>query len=281
MRRAALIAAAIAALAAAGAAYAAATDFNTYTAKLKFTSRAAGTAKQPMPVGFTQNIAVTGANGNRSGILQDITTTIYGLRLDAKDFPTCSMKAINRARNDKVCPRGAKVATGYISGSLGPQHDFAQPGQPCDPGLDVWNSGQGRLTFFFVDRGPHQCLNRAIRTGDLAAFPATYQTMGRKLVIDVPVPDYAGFMGSLAMSVQKEHLVFKKRTRKLKGRQVALISSVGCRGRKRPYSTTLTAILPAPPPAATQTTTVKGHAACTKPRRPAPRPPLDKRHPRQ
>lgn len=262
MRRIALIAVAVGMLVAAGAAYAA-TQLNTYKATLKFTSKAAGTAKKPAPMGFTQDIKASGTNGNRTAVLLNITTTIYGLKADGKGFPTCSVAQINAAHNDTVCPKKAAMASGYITAVLGPSSNFSAsaPGTAaCDPALDVWNAGQGKLSFFFVDTPTHQCLGGALSTGSTPAWQATYKQKGKNLVVNVPIPQAVDFpLPGLAGSLESEHLVWKKTTTKVKGKSVAAIASTACKGKKRPYSTTLKATMPGH---GTQTTTVKGTAAC-------------------
>lgn len=260
MRRIALIAVAVGMLVAAGAAYAA-SQINTYTGTLKFTSKAAGTAAKPVPVGYTQDISAKGTNGNRTAVLENITTKIYGLKADGKDFPVCTLNQIATAKNDTVCPKGAEVATGFITASVGAQNNFAQAGSACDPLLDVWNSGQGKLTFFFVDTPTHQCLGGALKTGSTGPYPATYKTQGKYLVVNVPVPNYISFPApGLAGSLETEHLVWAKKTAKVKGKTVAAAASIGCMGAKRPYSTSFKANLPTT--GQTQSNTVKGSAAC-------------------
>jgi len=258
-----LIATTVGLLVAAGAAYAA---LNTYSATLKFSTKAHGTAAKPVPLGYTQDIKASNTTaGQRTGVLTDITTKIYGLKADGKDFPTCSLNKIAAAKSDTVCPKGAKVASGYITSTVGSSKNFTQPGSACDPTLDVWNSGQGKLTFFFVITPTHQCLGGALKTGDVGPYPGTYKTRGKNLVIDVPVPRYISFpVGGLAGSLETEHLAWAKLTKKVHGKTVAAVASVGCQGKKRPYSIAFTANLPDSNgnPGPSQTTTVKGSGSC-------------------
>ncbi|MFZ1996089.1 MAG: hypothetical protein WAU75_18400 [Solirubrobacteraceae bacterium] len=267
MKKIVLIATALGVLVAATAAYAA---LNTYTATLKFSPKAAGTAAKPAPVSYTQDIKASSAvAGNRTAVLTDITTKIYGLKADGKDFPTCSASKISAAGDDTTCPKGALVATGFITATVGAATDFTKPGQPCDPLLHVWNSGQGSLTFFFVDQAPnHLCLNGNLKTGQVGPYPATYKTQGKYLVVDVPVPHYVSFPApGVAGSLETEHLNWLKVTKKVKGKTVAATASTGCLKGKRPYTTTFKANLPntttgAPGPA--EIKTVSGSAPCSK-----------------
>ncbi|MGA2014734.1 MAG: hypothetical protein ABSH51_29990 [Solirubrobacteraceae bacterium] len=250
---------AVAVLASAATAYAA---LNTYQASLSFTTKSAGTAAKPVPVGFTQKIVATGTGGNRTAVLLDIKTKVYGLKVDSKDFPTCSLSSIATAQSDTACPKKALVATGAITASLGKSTDFSIAGTACDPELHVWNSGAGKLAFFFVDTPTHPCLGGALHTGQVGPYPATYKTSGKYLIVDVPIPAYVDFplgtAGGLAGSLTGETLDWLKSTTTVKGKTVAAISSVACSGSERPYSTTFTATLP--------TTNATGPVA-TRPRR--------------
>jgi hypothetical protein len=263
-----LIAAALGLLVAAGTAYAA---LNTYSASLKFSPKAAGTPAKPVPVGYTQDYKASNATpGLRTGVLTDITTKIYGLKADGKDFATCSANKISAAGDDTGCPKGALVATGAITASVGQTSNFAaSAGAACDPLLHVWNGGQGKLTFFFVDQAPnHECLGGSLKTGQVGPYPATYKTQGKYLVVDVPVPHYVSFPApGVAGSLETEHLNWLKVTKKVKGKTVAASASIGCLKGKRPYAVTFKANQPNATTGAagpTETTTLKGSAPCSK-----------------
>ncbi|MGO9974076.1 MAG: hypothetical protein ACLPZR_12595 [Solirubrobacteraceae bacterium] len=263
MRRILVIVTALVVLGAAATAYAA---INTYQSTVIPTSTTAGSVSNPVPIGYTQNISAAGTNGNRTAVLTNITTKIYGVKADGKDFPTCSLTTIANAHNDTVCPKGAEVATGFITAAVGAANNFAVAGASCDPLLDVWNAGQGKLVYFFVDTPTHQCLGGALKTGSTGPYPATETTQGKYLVVAVPVPSYVSFPApGEAGSLETEHLVWAKHTTKVKGKTVASIASVACLKGKRPYTTTFEANLPnsttgAPGP--TVTDTIKGSAPC-------------------
>ena len=79
------------------------------------------------------------------------------------------------------------------------------------------------------------CLGGALTTGGTPPYPATYKIQGGFLVTNVPIPaaiDFPLGPGSLAGSLETEHLVWAKRTKKVKGKTVASISSVGVQGRQ-------------------------------------------------
>jgi hypothetical protein len=263
LKRIVLIVTAVAMLIAAAAAFAATTQVNTYKATYKFNPGKAGTAKKPVKTSFSQNIQVTpGTTGDRAGVLKKITTTIYGLKVNGKNFPTCTASKIQAASNDTSCPKGALVATGSIKALLGPATDASAGATAgtCNPLLHVWNAGQGKLTFFFVDAGTaHACLAGAITTGKVGPWKASYKQSGKNLVVTVPIPNSVDYpLTGVVGSLQSEILNWKGQSSKGK----TSIASVACKNGKRPYSTSFVA---APiTGGAAQTVSVKGTAPCKK-----------------
>jgi len=200
----------------------------------------AGKPSAPSPLSYTEKLTATGTNGNRTAVLTDIKTKVYGIVGDGKDFPTCSPSKIEAADSDTVCPTGAKVATGAITAVIGNAANFKLPGSPCDPELHVWNGGQGKLVLFFVDTPTHAC--PPLVTGAVPPFPATYKVVGKYLVMDTPIPKYVSFpLTGLAGSLTGENLNWLRVTTKVHGRTAAASASVACLHGQRPYSVTYTA----------------------------------------
>lgn len=252
-----LVATTIATLLTAAAAYAAS---SAYTGSLTFTNHRAGSAAHPAPVGFTLNVAAAPTGSDRPPVQLDVKVKIYGLIQDGKDFPACSLAEIAAAGNDDVCPKGAEVATGYIHSMLGSATDFTKPGAACDPQLDVWNSGQGKMTYFFVTNATHQCLSGALKTGGTPPYPGTYKVVHGWFISDVPVPraiDYP--VGGLVGSLVSEHLVFRTQSRTMRGHHVAATASVRCLKHRRPYQIINTYTSPT---LGTHVSTVAKSAAC-------------------
>ena len=263
MRQIALITTVAAVFVVASPAYA---TINEYSATYTFTSHKAGTARKPQPIGFTEVLKIQSATpGDRSGVLLNTTNTIYGVRIDERDFPRCTIAEITAAQNDTVCPRRAKLASGYINAVIGNETNFAVPGAACDPAVDFWNAGPGKLAVFNVANPRHQCLGGQLHTGAVPPYSASYRMQGKNLVIKNSVPDTVSFplglTGGLVGSVEMEHVVWSSQTATMKGRHVASISSVGCRGSRRPVQTTFTATLPPAGPTR-ETKALRSSAPC-------------------
>jgi hypothetical protein len=244
LRRIVVVATAVAVLIAAASAFAATGGLNTYTATIKVSPSKAGSGKAPSAAGFLQKYKADGTPPNRTAPLTNIKTTIYGLTTDGKDFPTCSASKIINVGNDKSCPKGALVASGSITALLGPSNDQSASNPeivPCDPLLDVWNGGQGKLVFFFVETPTHTC--GPIQTGGVPPYPGTIKTVGKNLVQNTPIPGYVSFpLTGVEGSLTSLTLHWKNLSAKLKnGKTVHYATSVACKGGKRPYSEQFTA----------------------------------------
>ena len=269
MRRTIIIGTAIAVLVGASAAFAA-SGFNAYTATFSITSKKAGTAKSPVPVGFTQVYTARGLNGDRAAPLTDLKTTIYGLKANGKYFPTCSRNTIGNAKTDSVSATGcnpkAEVATGTVNSLLGGKIDPKGPGGPCNPGLDVWNAGGNKVVFFFTAKTALQC--GSLKTGDTNPFYGYVSYQGKNMVLDVPQPaDISTKVAShpgVWSSLKLEKLTWKKLTTTVKGKKVGYLESIGCKSGKRPWKQSFSAVnYPGALGGATQTTAVTGSPKCS------------------
>jgi hypothetical protein len=241
----------------AGVAYAA---LNTYTATLSFKG-SAGTATKPAPLGWSENLGARNAtSGSRAAPLVDIKTTVYGSKVDTKDFPTCSFKTIDSGpKFDKACPKGSMIGSGPVEALLGGP-DLTSGGTPCNTFLHVYNAGGNKEWFFFTTQSASSC--GGLKTGDTQPYPGFFKAKGKNLVINVPLPSFistavAGHNG-LYGSLITEHLTFPKLTRKVHGKTVAFMSSVGCQKGKRPWSVAYTATNGS----SKETRTVSGKAKC-------------------
>jgi hypothetical protein len=271
LRRIIIISTAIAVLIGASAAYA---SFNNYSASFRFSPTKAGSTKSPVPVGFTQTYNAFGTNGDLAAPLTDIKTSIYGLKADAKDFPTCSASKISALKSDSFCPKKALVAQGPVNSTLVPSKTPKGPGSPCNPYLHVWNGGVGKggvgkVTFFFVIIPSKGYSCGALTTGAAAPYFGTVKQHGKYLVTDVFLPPdvstqaagLKGIYGALTRTV----LHWAKLTTRVKGKTVAYQESFGCQGGKRPWSMSFKATnFPTAPGGTTSTKQVSGSANCTK-----------------
>jgi hypothetical protein len=248
------IVAALATLIVAGPAFAA---IATYSGGYSFSGKA-GSKSQPAPLNFTQHFALASADaGQLPGVISEFTTELSGVQVDATGFPTCSATHINGWTNPSyasVCPKGALVATGTIKAQLGTAANFTPQGFDCDPSLNVWNAGKGKLTFFFETSTAHECLGGQIPTGETPAFTGTYKQSGDDLVITGPIPYHVTHIGPDLASVSSQYLKWRSTTSN--GHRD--ITSIGCKGTRK-FSYTFHVTAPNQP---AETKTIKGEAPC-------------------
>ena len=132
---------------------------------------------------------------------------------------------------------------------------------PCNPNLDVFNGGKGKLWFFFTVHSATQC--GTLKTGQTAPYVGRVTQQGKYQLTKVHLPpdvsskvaNIPGVYGSLS----KEVLTWYKLTTKVKGKTVGNNASVGCLHGKRPWSVQFIATTNGHDQ---QKTTVKGSAKC-------------------
>ena len=246
----------LAMLIAAGSAFAA---IDTYSGGYSFKGKP-GSKSKPAALSFNQHFALKSAqSGSLTGILTKVKTEISGVKVDAAGFPKCTSGKINSPSNskfDKVCPKGALVATGSIKSQLGTASNWTPTGLSCDPVLDVWNAGPHKLSFFFRTTAKAQCLNGDITTGAVPAFTATYKQVGSKLLVTIPIPGDVTNPGKGPYYVAVSSETLNWHSTSSKGKHD--ITSTGCKG-KRHFSYTFSARTPS---GTKETKTIKGSAAC-------------------
>jgi hypothetical protein len=239
LRRIIIIGIAVAVLGSAAAAWASSSDPNSYSGSISVSPAKAGKATKPVIDSWTQTI---NASSNQSGFntapLKDIKTWIYGLKVDTKLAPTCSSSKIESSLGTG-CPSKSIVATGTVQSQLGSSSRQGTTA-PCDPNLRVYNGGKNFVWFFFIVPSPQAC---PAQTGSAQPYKGTFSKSGKYLVFNVPLPaDVSTDAGGLHLfaSLTNEHLVWKKITKKVKGKKLGYFSSVGCQAGKRPYKVTYT-----------------------------------------
>ena len=175
-------------------------------------------------------------------MLVNIKVKIYGLASNAKQFPTCSDTKMVALKSDSFCPKASKFASGTVNSLLGDPSLSASSRVKCNPDLDVFNAGKGKLWFFFTTHSTLQCAG--LTTGSTAPYPGTVSQQGKFQVTNIPLPadistrvaNQPNFYGSLI----HETLNWPKVSVKVKGKTVFNTVSVGCQKGKRPWSITYT-----------------------------------------
>ena len=261
MRRKIIIITALCTLVGATAAYAAGAS-NTYGGTAMTFSKGVGSKSKPAGLSFKQTLAAKNSNpALAAAVLTNIKVKIYGLVSNAKSFPTCSPTKMVTLKSDSFCPKASKFATGKVNALLGDPSLALSSRTPCNPNLDVFNGGKGKLWFFFTTSSPLQCAG--LTTGATAPYPGTVTQQGKYQVTNIPLPadistrvaNQPNFYGSLI----HETLNWAKVSTKVKGKTVFNNVSVGCLKGKRPWTITYTSTTNGTD---RQTSTVSGSSKC-------------------
>jgi hypothetical protein len=244
----------------AGAAYAAGS--NVYTGTSMSFSKGVGTPGKPVGISFKQTLKAKSSDPTFSaGVLLNIKTRIYGLRADGKDFPTCSPNKMVALKSDSFCPKKSKAATGLVNAFLGDPSLTFSTRIPCNPDLDVFNGGQGKLWFFFTTHSATQCVG--LRTGATAPYLGRISYQGKYEVTNIPLPSDIGLRvanhANFYSSLIHEQLTFFKSSTRVHGKTVFNNQSIGCLHGKRPWSITFTSTTNGHD---RQVSTVSGSAKC-------------------
>ncbi len=220
----------------------AATDPNSYSGSTTVTPNKAGSAKKPVPVGWSQTINVKSSeSGYDAAPLKDIKTTIYGLKVDTSLASTCSSSKIESS-GGTGCPSKSLVATGTVTSRLGRSDRNPTYSENCGPlTLNVYNGGKNYVWFFFIVPSVTAC--PGAHTGSAAPYKATFSRSGKNMVLNVPLPaDVSTNAANLGLyaSLTHEQLTWKTISGKSKGKKVGYFETVGCKAGKRPYKVTYT-----------------------------------------
>jgi hypothetical protein len=230
------------------------------TGSVSFSSKKAGSSKKPHAVNYKLLIDTTATGTTLPQVTREVKLKIFGMKVDGKHFPTCSLNKILAAKNDNVCPKKAEVGAGAIVATL----QGANVSNPCTPFLDVWNSGQGKLTYFFRVAGSHQC--GGLQTGSTPPYAGTYKMQGGFFMSDVKIPDQINYpLASLTGLLFHEHLDFTSQTRKVNGKKYISQAVTGCKKGKRPWTlTVLTAPITQGKGGPSQKSVVSKSSSCSK-----------------
>jgi hypothetical protein len=239
-----------------------ATAANTYSGTTQTFSKGAGSKKKPVGVSYKQTLNAANTDPTKTAaVLVNIKVKIYGLVSNAKQFPTCPASKMVALKSDSFCPKASKFAAGTVNSQLGNPSLLKSNRVPCNPNLDVFNAGKGKLWFFFTTHSALQCAG--LTTGATAPYPGTVTQQGKYQVTNIPLPPdistRVANQPSFWASLIHETLNWPKVSVKVNGKKIYNTVSVGCLKGKRPWSITYTATTNG---SDRQTSTVSGSAKC-------------------
>jgi hypothetical protein len=188
------------------------------------TPKKAGTSKNPKPTVFT----LTMEGGTTTGSGQPSTSTAINalvpstMVMQSKKWPKskrCDIDAVNNAKSDSVCPKGSKVGSGSSQAKAG-NGSITQ-----NLALTAHVIKNGNIGFFLNGSTPVQTqvmLESKVKGRQLnTAIPQNVQE---------PVPGFATGITLLKVKFNGKN--------KIKGEQVGVLESKGCKGHKWTFEIT-------------------------------------------
>lgn len=210
---------------------------NSYTITASLSPSKSGTTKRPVPVGGTFGFKVVDTEGKRPYALDALKLSFTGLRMNTRQFKTCSATSMERASSDKGCPKAALVAQGFANNIAGDINNRDDKSINCYLSLRLWNSGSGKAALFVSGKpnpnnpnDPKQC---PIEVNTAIPVSIVRRPTGDRLQFTIP-ENLKRPLATIRNSLVETKLTLLKKTVRKAGRKVGFWETVGgCRKGRR------------------------------------------------
>jgi hypothetical protein len=198
-----------------------------------------GTKKKPKPVSIKVVTTTSTDDGSRQETFSEIDSVWAGIRSNGKYWPKCTADEIDLAQSDADCPKGSLIATGTLLALVGPENDFSNPGIECRKDVHLYNAGQNKVTTILV--GPAaECAG----VDYLAPWEIIFTKKGgiaggQKLVNKIP-PNISHPLPGVLGSTTELTTNYKKLVKKVDGKKVGYLESIGCKGKRKTTESVVT-----------------------------------------
>jgi hypothetical protein len=218
----------IVALAAPGVASAA----NEYTISYSTNPTKSGTSKKPAPISGKFGFKVRDTEGGRPFALDSLRVTFTGVRINTRQFATCTAAKIEAAQSDAGCPAGSRVATGFANNLAGNINDRRDASIKCGLSVTMYNSGSGKAALFVKGspNAPNPC---PIQVATAIPMSITRTATGDRLSFTIP-QNLKTPLATIRNSLVETQLTLLRKTVRRSGRTVGYFETVGgCRSGRR------------------------------------------------
>lgn len=216
---------------------------NEYTISASTNPTKSGTKKRPKPISGTFGFSVRDTENLRPLALDKLTVAFTGMRLNTRNFRTCSAASIEGAgNNDQNCNRAALMAEGFANNIAGQGANRADTSQRCYLTIRLWNSGSAKMTLYVRGQpspqgtaDPKHC---PLTIG--ATIPVSVVRRASGDSISFTIPDsLKNPIGTIRNSLIETRLTLLRKTRRVRGRTVGFFETVGgCRRGRRAINVT-------------------------------------------
>jgi hypothetical protein len=207
---------------------------NEYTITFSTNPTKSGTKKKPRAVSGKFGFSVRDTEGGRPFALESLRVDFTGLRINTRQFKTCTAASIEQAQSDAGCPAASRVATGFANNLAGNINDRRDASIRCPLNVTMYNSGSGKAALF-VEGGQTASPPTACPITVATAIPVSIarRPTGDRLSFVIP-ENLKTPLATLRNSLVETQLTLLRKTTRAGGRQVGYFETIGnCRRGRR------------------------------------------------
>jgi hypothetical protein len=205
---------------------------NEYTITYSTNPSKSGTSKKPAPISGRFGFSVRDTEGGRPFALDALRVTFNGVRINTRQFATCSAARMEAAQSDSICPSGSRVATGFANNIAGNINDRRDASIRCALTVTMYNSGSGRAALF-VKGSPNAPRPCPIEVATAIPVSVTRTSIGDRISFTIP-DNLKTPLATLRNSLVETQLTLLRKTVRRSGRTVGYFETVGqCRRGRR------------------------------------------------
>jgi hypothetical protein len=210
---------------------------NEYTITSTTNPTKSGTSSRPAPISGTFGFTVRDTNGGRPAALDALTVRFTGLRINTRQFRTCSASRMEQAQSDRGCPSAALVARGFARNIAGNINNRQDTSQRCYLSIRMWNSGSGRMALFVQGgprpNGPSDPQHCPLAVATAIPVSVTRRATGDQIRFSIP-QNLKTPLATIRNALVETRLTLLRKTVTRSGRRVGFWETFGgCRNGRR------------------------------------------------
>ncbi len=205
---------------------------NEYTISYSTNPTKSGTSKKPRAVSGKFGFSVRDTEGGRPFALDSLRVTFAGVRINTRQFATCTAAKMEAAQSDAGCPSASRVATGFANNLAGNINDRRDASIRCALTVTMYNSGSGKAALF-VKGSPNAPRPCPIEVATAIPVSITRTSTGDRLSFTIP-QNLKQPLATLRNSLVETQLTLLRKTVRKSGRTVGYFETFGgCRSGRR------------------------------------------------
>lgn len=215
---------------------------NTYRVSASTSPTSAGTTKKPVPVAVKFSYQIGEVNNQRPAAVKQYKINFAGLQVNTSPFKACTARRINAEGTNANCPSAAKMGSGNIQATVGPDNDPSNQKLTCYLALTFYNAGRNHAALYLKGDPGASDPSKTCITGISQAIDASFirNSKGTTLQFTVP-PELIHPVNGLTVAVRSVTSSILRKTATVKHKKRGFFQSVGgCRKNKRAVTVTFT-----------------------------------------